>query len=224
MNKVCNLIRQLVLPGRWPGRALLPGAAALAWLLLGAVAIPPVHAAAAASGVGHGAGGGAGGLLSVDPGMAFFTLIIFILLVTVLGRYAWRPLLRGLQQREQAIRQSVQAAAEAHARVEQTRRQLEEKIAEVQREAALELQQAKQDASRAAQTIHQQAQAESKALKEQALRDIEAARRQALDQIAVQAVDLSVAIASRILEREVNPTDRQKLLDESLTQLSDIAG
>lgn len=169
----------------------------------------------------HGSGGG--GLLSVDPGTALFTLVIFIVLITVLGKIAWRPLLKGLESRENAIRESIHAAAEAQAQVEQTRKRLEEKIAEVQQQASLSLQQAKADAAKAAELIHQRAEAESKAVKDQALRDIQTAKEQALLELAARAADLSVSIAGRILEREINVSDRQRLLDESLGQLGTIS-
>ena len=164
-------------------------------------------------------GGGGGGLLSVDPGTALFTLVIFVVLISVLGKIAWRPLLKGLESRENAIRESIHAAAEAQSQVEQTRKRLEEKIAEVQQQAALSLQQAKADAAKAAELIHQRAEAESKAIKDQALRDIQTAKEQALLEIAASAADISVSIAGRILEREINVSDRQRLLDESLGQL-----
>ena len=172
--------------------------------------------------VRHAHHGGGGGLLSVDPGTALFTLVIFIVLISVLGKIAWRPLLKGLESRENAIRDSIHAAAEAQAQVEQTRKRLEEKIAEVQQQAALSLQQAKADAAKAAELIHQRAEAESKAIKDQALRDIQTAKEQALLEIAASAADISVSIAGRILEREINVSDRQRLLDESLGQLGTI--
>ncbi len=186
---------------------------------LHAAVIFPIAQAAAASAQP----GGGKSFLSVDPGTALFTLVIFLLLIAVLGKVAWRPLLKGLESRENAIRDSIHAAAEAQAQVDQTRKRLEDKIAEVQQQAALSLQQAKADAAKAAELIHQRAEAESKAIKDQALRDIQAAKEQALLEIASRAADLSVSVAGRILEREINVSDRQRLLDESLQELGAIS-
>ncbi len=194
-------------------------AGAGATVMLAAVQLSnPVQAAMAHAG-GRAANAGAR-LMSINVGMAFITLIIFVVLLLVLSRFAWRPLIAGLGRRENAIRESVQAAAAAQAQVEQTRKQLEEKIAEVQRQASQQLQQAKMDASKAAEAIHQRAEAEARAMKDQALRDIEAAKQQALGDLARRSADLSIELASRIIKREINAADQRKFLDESLAQLT----
>ena len=184
-----------------------------------------VLAVSSATGMAQAATSGSRGnagemLMSINAGMALVTLVIFTVLLMVLGKYAWRPLIEGLKSRENAIRDSIQAAADAQAQVEQTRKQLEEKIADVQRQAAQQLQQAKIDAAKAADLIRQRAESESRALKDQALRDIQAAKQQALADIANHAADISVDIATRIIGREINAQDQRKLLDESLAQLA----
>ncbi len=192
------------------------------WLtVVAALAISGSCGMAHAATSGGGGGGNPGAtLMSINAGMALITLLIFIALLLVLSKYAWRPLIEGLKSRENAIRESIQAAADAQAQVEQIRKQLEEKIAEVQRQAAQQLQQAKADAAKAADLIRQRAEAESRALKDQALRDIDVAKQQALTDIANRAAEFSVEIASRIIGREINANDQRKLLDESLAQLS----
>ncbi|HTV47483.1 MAG TPA: F0F1 ATP synthase subunit B [Phycisphaerae bacterium] len=162
----------------------------------------------------------ASGLLSPDPGMALITFLIFVILLVILGRLVWPSLMTGLKRREDSIRESIEAAAEAQAEVEKTRKMLEEKIAEVQLQAAAQLQQAKADAFKIAEKIQEKAEDESRALKEQAMRDIAAARQQALTQIADLAANVSVQIAKRILEREINVEDQRRLVAESIEELT----
>ncbi len=159
-------------------------------------------------------------LMSIQVGMAVITLIIFILLIVLLGKFAWRPLITGLKRREDAIRESIRAAAEAEAQVERTRKNLEEKIAEVQRQASIQLQQAKADAAKAAELIRQHAEAESRAIKDQALRDIQNAKQQALSDIARQSVELSARMAGKILARSLTINDQQRLIDETIAELA----
>ena len=175
--------------------------------------------AAYASGGGKSARQGSS-LMSIQVGMAVITLIIFILLILLLGKFAWRPLITGLKRREEAIRESIRAAAEAEAQVERTRKNLEEKIAEVQRQASMQLQQAKADAAKAAEMIRQHAEAESRAIKDQALRDIQNAKQQALSEIAVQSVELSTRMAGKILARNLTVDDQQRLIDETVSELA----
>ncbi len=207
---LAGLMVAWLLNGAW-----LP--ATLAAAPAGPVVTHVIHVTHAAAPVQPASRQGTGGLLSIDPGMALFTLVIFLVLLAVLGRYAWTPLITGLKRREDAIRENIEAAAAAQAKVEQTRRQLEEKIAQVQHAAALQLQQAKADAARAADAIRQRAEAETKALKDQALRDIQMAQQQAMRELAVKAADLSVDIAERLLQRHLNDVDREKLLEESVS-------
>lgn len=159
-------------------------------------------------------------LMSIQVGMAVITLIIFILLIAILGKFAWRPLITGLKRREDAIRESIRAAAEAEAQIERTRKDLEEKIAEVQRQAAMQLQQAKADAAKAAELIRQHAEAESRAIKDQALRDIQNAKQQALSEIAEQSVELSARMAGKILARNITADDQQRLIEETVSELA----
>jgi F-type H+-transporting ATPase subunit b len=191
------------------------------WLLavIGA-SLPTAWGSIAQAAETSGESAGSGGLISPDPGMALATFVIFVVLLIILGRLAWPPLIAGLKRREDAIRESIQAAADAQAEVERTRKMLEEKIAEVQLQAAAQLQQAKSDALKAAEKIQQNAESESRALKDQALRDIAAARQQALEQIAELAANVSIKVAARILEREITPSDQQRLVTESIEELS----
>ena len=148
------------------------------------------------------------------------TIIIFLVLLAVLKKTAWKPILGGLKARENAIRDSVEAAAKAKAEAERTTRELEAKMAEVQRQAAASLQQAKADAVKVADTIRQQAETEAAALKDRTLREIEGAKQQALSEINSHAAALATAVAGKILKRSVTADDQQRLVDESLAELA----
>ncbi len=159
-------------------------------------------------------------LMKLDLGSLILTLLIFACLLVILGKFAWKPILQGLKSREQAIRDSIEAAAKARADAEQSGRELEAKMAEVQRQAAQQLQQAKNDALKLAETIKQQAEAESAALKDRTIREIDAARTQALAEINTHAAELGTAVARKILQRDVNADDQQRLVDESLAEMA----
>ncbi len=206
-----------------PGRRLLAPqllAPRLFAPMLGVLSVLLASSMAYASGGGRSTSNEGASLMSIQVGMGLITLVIFALLVMLLGKFAWRPLITGLKRREEAIRESIRAAAEAEAQVEQTRRSLEEKIAEVQRQASLQLQQAKADAAKAAEIIRQHAEAESRAIKDQAIRDIQTAKQQALSEIADYTLQLSSLMASKILSRQVSPQDQDNLISQTLEELS----
>ena len=159
-------------------------------------------------------------LMKIDLGAVIVTVVIFVLLLVILGKYAWKPILAGLKSREEAIRESIEAAAKAKADAEKMAKELEAKMAEVQRQSAQQLTQAKADAGKLAESIRQQAEAESVAIKERTLREIDAAKGEALAAINTHAAELGIAVARKILQRNVTADDQQRLVDESLAEMA----
>ena len=129
-------------------------------------------------------------------------------------------IMTGLQNREQAIRDSIEAAKKAKEEAERTTKALEAGMVEARRQAALQLQQARTEAQNAAETIRTQAEAENAALKDRTLREIDAAKRQAVAEINAHGAELGIAVARKILQRNVTADDQQRLVDESLAELA----
>jgi F-type H+-transporting ATPase subunit b len=180
--------------------------------------------AAGAAGAGHAA---AEAEHQVDPvseelslGTFITTILIFVCLFLILKQTAWKPIQSGLKNREEAIRDSIEAARKAKEEAERTTRELEAKMAEVQRQSATQLQQAKADALKIAETIRTQAEAESAALKDRTLREIDAAKQQAVSEINTHAAELGTAVARKILQRQVTVDDQQRLVEESLSEMA----
>jgi F-type H+-transporting ATPase subunit b len=153
-------------------------------------------------------------------GTFIVTIAIFICLFLVLAKWAWKPILTGLKTRENAIRDSIEAAQKAKAEAERTTRELEARMAEAQRQTAQQLNQAKADAQRLADTIRAQAEAESAALKDRTLREIDAAKQQAVTEINSHAAELGTAVARKILQRNVTADDQARLVEESLSEMA----
>jgi len=153
-------------------------------------------------------------------GTAVVTILIFLCLFIVLRAVAWKPILKGLQARETAIRDSVEAAAKARAEAERMTKELESRIAEAQKQGQQQLMQAKADAQKLAEQIREKAEAEAAALRDRALRDIDGAKQQALAEINSHAAELGTAIARKILQRSVTVEDQGRLVEESLAELA----
>ncbi len=162
---------------------------------------------------------GGGGLLSLHEGTLIFTILVFALLLVVLRAMAWKPMIAALKQREDTIRESIEAAQRAKTEAQRAAQELEARIAEVQRQGAEQIAQAKADALRVADSIRNQAQQEAAALKDRALRDIGSAKQQALSEINNRAGELGVAVARKILQREITPQDQGRLVEQLLGQV-----
>src|SRR5687768_8233594 len=153
---------------------------------------------------------------------ALTTLIIFVLLLIVLGKYAWGPIVTGLKVREDKIRKDIKDAEDARARAEATLREYSDQLATAEGKIRDMMAKASADAEKLATNLRMQAQQESEEIKERANRDIEAARKAAVTDIYAQAADLSTNIAEKILRRNLNADDQRALVNESLERLQTV--
>ena len=154
----------------------------------------------------------------VDLGM--WTLIVFIGLLFVLTKYAWRPILDGLAAREKSIEDSIAAAQQAEEQAQATLKQYEEKIAGAHDEAAGIIQEAKADAVSARERIIAEANEEAQRNRERALADIEAAKAAAVNELAESSVDSAVTLAGSIVGRSIDKDDHSQLIKESLERFT----
>jgi F-type H+-transporting ATPase subunit b len=153
---------------------------------------------------------------------AMTTLIVFFVLVVVLGKYAWGPIAKGLQEREDKIRRDIEQAEAARARAEATQRDYAAQLATAEAKVRELLAKATADAEQVSQGIRTRAQQEAQELKENATREIHSAQREAVRQVHEQAAVLSTRIAEKILRRNLNPDDQRDLVRESLEQLQTV--
>jgi F-type H+-transporting ATPase subunit b len=179
----------------------------------------------------HG-GGGSGETEKLSPvpsvpqaiAPAVTTLIVFALLVAVLGRFAWGPIVTGLKNREDKIRRDIADAEAARKRAESTLAEYNQQLATAEAQVRDILAKAGQDAERMATNMKMQAQKEAEEAKDRATRDIEAARKNAVADIYAQAADLSTSIAEKILRRNLNADDQRQLVEASLQQFQSVGG
>src|SRR5262249_31162217 len=131
--------------------------------------------------------------LKPEPTLAIWTLVVFLGLMAVLGRFAWGPLVEALHQRERhlehVLTESERPRSESDARRGEPRRQMARAADEVR--AILD--KARQDAQSTAEQLIKQAQGEAEAARQRAQREIAAARDQALAEIWRKSADMAVA-------------------------------
>jgi len=158
-------------------------------------------------------------IMEVQSPLAIWTVIVFGLLLVILGRFAWRPVIRAMHEREahleQVLRDSERARNEAEAIVASHRKQLAGAADEVR---AL-IEQARKEAQVSADSIVKKAQAEAESARERAEREISNARDQALMEIWSKTADLAVSVAGRVLEKELGDSDHRRLVEAALNEL-----
>jgi F-type H+-transporting ATPase subunit b len=158
-------------------------------------------------------------LVQPDPGLYIWTIVTFLILVAALGKFAWRPLLEALERRQTAIRKSLDDAQQAKQELERLHVQSQKILADARVQAENILSQTRSDANRVRDELKQKAQGEAAGILKNAERQIEMETARALQQIRREAVDISVAIASKLLERNVTKEDNERLIEETFRQI-----
>ena len=160
-------------------------------------------------------------LVQLDPGLFIWTIATFLVLLTLLAKFAWGPLLKALEERQATIRKSLEDAQLARQELERLNQEQQRIIASARAEADTIVSQSRSDAERLRQELRESARAEAANIVKNAERQIELQTHQAIRQIRQEAVELSVAIASKLLARNLTKEDNDRLIQQTLTQLDE---
>ena len=158
-------------------------------------------------------------LVQPDPGLFVWTILTFLILVALLARFAWRPLLEALERRQATIAQALDDAQRARQELERLHRESAQIMVQARAEAESMLARSRSDAEALREELKQKARAEAAGIVKNAERQIQLETARAVQQIRHEAVDLSVAIASKILRRQVTREDNEALIQEALKQV-----
>jgi F-type H+-transporting ATPase subunit b len=158
-------------------------------------------------------------MLDVNPGLILWTIITFLILLVILRKLAWKPLLGALTAREENIRTTLEETAraqdEARRLLEENRRQLAEAEAQAQRV----IREGREMGEKLRAEILEKAQASSRALVDQAREEIRREKDAALGQLRSEVADLAVMAAGKIIDANLDPARHRALVDAALREL-----
>jgi F-type H+-transporting ATPase subunit b len=163
-------------------------------------------------------------LLSADPGLIFWTIVTFLLLLGVLWKFAWNPILGALEAREQAIQKTIDDAEALQAEAAAVLEEHQKRLAEARAEGNRILDEARQAGDHMKQDILEKARAESEKVLERAHRQMELEAEQAIQTIRTQAADLALKAAEKVLERSLTDADHKRLADQAIEELVENRG
>ncbi|HWM93620.1 MAG TPA: F0F1 ATP synthase subunit B [Thermoanaerobaculia bacterium] len=185
---------------------------ALTILISLALLAAPVLAAPAE----HGEGGGENNIFAGDVGNMIWTLVIFLLVVLVLGKFAWGPILNTLQARESFIHDALAAAKRDRDAAEARLREYEERLAQSRAEATAIVDEGRRDAVVVKQRIEEDARREADKMIERAKREIQIATETATKELYLLSARLATDMAGKMIGRELTTQDHERLIAESL--------
>ncbi len=158
-------------------------------------------------------------LLKPDYGVMVLTICNFLLLVYLLKKFAWKPIIGVLETREQQIAEDKQQAQDARAAAENLKRELDEKLAQISSESAKKL----ADAVKMGETQKEQllaaAKEQSERLLEQAKMQIEAEKKKALSDVRGEIARVSMLAASKVIQQQLSKESAQKVVDQVLEEV-----
>jgi F-type H+-transporting ATPase subunit b len=151
--------------------------------------------------------------------LAIWTLVVFLCLLALLCKFAWGPIMEGLDRRETSIATAIDDAEQAAVKGAEQLKLYEAKLAAAADETREILAQARKDAEATGERIVAKAQEAAGRERDKAVADISAAKNSALEEITERSVDLAVSMAGRMIQRQLTPDDRAGLIREALDQL-----
>ena len=153
--------------------------------------------------------------------LIFWEIVSFAALFLILYKFAFPPILEGLETRERKIRDSLEQAERHRAEAERKMQEYEAKLSAASRDAEAVLARAKDQAQRLLEENEQRLLAESERIKADATRDIEHERRKAIQDIRSQTTDLALLVAEQVVGRSLSDADHRRLADEALQAVAD---
>ncbi len=153
-------------------------------------------------------------LIRPESGLTFWTLLIFGLLVVLLSKTVWKPVLQAAEQREKGLRDEREAAEKARADAERASREIEERLAGIKAEMQARLREATEDGERAKAKLLDEARRGVAGMLESAARDLQAEREKLASELRNSLAEFSLLSAERVLSRTVD----RKLNEEIVAQ------
>ena len=158
-------------------------------------------------------------LVQPDPGLFIWTILTFLVLLWLLAKFAWRPLLQALESRQELIRKSLDDAQEARRELERLHVESAQILKEARVQADSIITQTRSDGERLREEMRQKARTEADTIVRTAERQIQLETARALQQIRHEAADLSVMIASKLIQRNLSKEDNERLIEDALNQV-----
>ena len=158
-------------------------------------------------------------ILALSWDLGLWTAVVFILLLVVLHKMAWKPWLQGIHRRETNIKEALAEAQRARTEGQQMRAELQKEMSGAQDKVRQLMEEARRDAQRAKDEMITDARKEIQGERERLQREIGLARDQALQELWTQTAQLATLVSAKAIRRQLNIEDHRRLVDEAIAEL-----
>ena len=168
----------------------------------------------------HGGVGAPNPLVQLDPGLFIWTIITFLILLFVLAKFAWKPLLAALESRESTIKSSLDDAEKAKRELERINVESEEIIAKARFDAQGIRSEAKAAAEKIKADLIASTDDDVKKIRDEAHKQIQVEKDKAINDIREEVVTLTISVAEKVIKKNLSKDENQSLIEESLKSLN----
>ncbi|MCK4904277.1 MAG: F0F1 ATP synthase subunit B [Candidatus Marinimicrobia bacterium] len=159
-------------------------------------------------------------LVQPDPGLYVWTIIIFLVLLFLLMKFAWKPLLAMLEKREDNIRHALLDAEKARDELANVKEDTEKLLSEARNESQAIVTASKKNAERMKDEIIEKAQTKSDALLAEVKKQIQVEKDRAITDVRAEVVNLSMEVAQKLIKKNLTKEDNLKLINDSLSSIN----
>lgn len=160
----------------------------------------------------------------INSGDIIYQLLMFIILLALLRKFAWQPLMNIMKQREEHIANEIDQAEKRRQEAEKLLAEQRELMKQSRQEAQALIENARKLAEEQKEQIVASARAEAERVKEAAKQEIEREKEQAMAALREQVASLSVLIASKVIEKELTEQDQRKLIEAYIKDVQEVGG
>lgn len=158
-------------------------------------------------------------LLQPDIGLMFWTAVNFLILAFLLAKFAWKPLMKALDDREKKIKDDIAGAHKAKEDAEAVKKQLEQTLAAAAEESSKRLKEASEAGLKQKESIIAQAKEEAQTLISQAKAEIEAETQKAIEAVKKEVVDTTLLAAKKVIGKEADKASNEQLIEDLLKDI-----
>ncbi len=192
-------------------------------MIVALAAVPLAASVAQAADAEHGedtSGVGQPPLDTWKGDLAIWTGVIFVLILAVLWKFAWGPIVEGLDKREQGIADQITQAEDSNKEARDLLAQYEQKLSQAKEEIRAMHEKARRDADEIGRELVEKAKDDAAAERQRSLDQIDAATAAAIKDLAAHSADLAVALAGKIVHAELKPDDHAVLIQQTMADLA----
>ncbi len=155
----------------------------------------------------------------VDIPVLLTQIVGFLIVLWVLKRYAWKPILGILEERRTRIETEITDAARLRDEAERLKAEYEEQLRSIEAQARQRIQEAVAEGQKVAEDIRASARDEARKITEKAKADLEMEYKKARSQLREEMVTLALGAAERLLQEQMDDKEHRRLVDKFLTEL-----